>query len=175
MSSVSDILAHLRPCPIQVDFLGRTYTIPAMDAVEWVALIDGPRPDLYEIFPALAGPEAVEAVEDALWEGLVSDDEVGMVGMEALGAAGDRDWWVVLNVIRSAATAWSIVHVNHAAGMSLAGWLDEVWSKIMDHIDPKKRASWISEVERPPKGLKREIDFDEEEAAFLAAMNAVMK
>lgn len=175
MSSVSDILAHLRPCPIQVDFLGYTYTIPALDAVQWVALIDGQHPDLYEIFPVLAGPEAVEAVEDALWDGQADEDDVAMVALNALGAAGDRDWWVVLNVIRSAATAWSVVHVNGAVGMSLAGWLDEVWSKVMQHIDPKKRTQWISEVERAPKGLKQEIDFDEEERAFLAAMNAVMR
>lgn len=175
MSSVSDLLAHLRPCPIQVDFLDKTYTIPAMDAVEWVALIDGPHPDLYEVFPMLAGPEAIEAVEDALWDGLADSEDVRMVACHALGAAGDRDWWVVVNLIRSAATAWSIVHVNQAAGKSLAGWLDEVWTKIMDHIDPKKRAGWVSEIERPPKGLKQGIDFDEEEAAFLAAMNAVMR
>lgn len=175
MSRASDLLAHLRPCPIYVDFLGRTFVIPAMDAVDWVALVDGQHPDLYEIFPVLAGPEAIEAVEDALWEGDADRDDVGQVALNAIGAAGDRDWWVVLNIIRSATSAWSIVHVNRAAGMSLAGWLDELYSKIMEHIDPKKRASWISEVEKPPKGLKQEIDFDEEEAAFLAAMNAVMK
>jgi hypothetical protein len=157
VSSVSDILAHLRPCPVQVDFLGHAYTIPALDAAQWVALIDGQHPDLYEIFPVLAGPEAVEAVEDALWDGHADEDDVAMVALNALGAAG------------------SLVHVNGAVGMSLAGWLDEVWSKVMQHIDPKKRTQWISEVERAPKGLKQEIDFDEEERAFLAAMNAVMR
>lgn len=175
MSSVSDLLAHLKPCIIEVEFLGVRYTIPALDAVEWIALIDGPSPDLYEIFPVLAGRDAVEAVEDALWEGRADSDAVAQVGLSAIEAAGDRSWWVVLNIIRSASTAWSIVHVNRAVGMSLAGWLDEVWSKIMEHIDPKKRAGWITEVEKPPKGLKVEIDYDEEEAAFLAAMNAVMR
>lgn len=175
MSRASDLLAHLRPCPIEVDFLGVTYTIPAMDAIEWISMIDGQHPDLYEIFPVLAGGHAVAAVEDALWDGTADRDDVGMVGLYAIGAAGDRDWWVVLNIIRAAASSWSIVHVNTAAGMSLAGWLDQVWSKIMDHIDPKKRAGWITDVEKPPKGLKTEIDFDEEEAAFLNAMNAVMR
>lgn len=175
MSRASDLLAHLRPCKIEVDFLGTTYTIPALDAVEWVALIDGDHPDLYEIFPALAGGEAVEAVEDALWEQAANAQDVADAALYAIGAAADRDWWVAVNIIRSAASAWNIVHVNRAAGMSLAGWLDEVWSKIVEHIDPKKRAAWETEVSRPPKNARTEVDFDEEEQAFLAAMNAVMR
>lgn len=59
--------------------------------------------------------------------------------------------------------------------MSLAGWLDEIWTKIMERIDPKKKAAWISDIQRPPKGVKEEVDFDAEGAAFMAAMNAVMK
>lgn len=175
MSSVSDLLVHLRPCKITVEFLGVDYTIPAMDAVEWIALIDGPNPDLYEIFPAMAGQDAMEAVEDALWDGRADREQVGMLALEALAAAADRDWWVAVNIVRSAATAWDRVHVNHAQGMSLAGWLDEVWSKIMALIDPNKRAAWVSDITKPPAGTKQEIDFDAEEQAFLAAMNAVMR
>lgn len=175
MSRASDLLAHLRPCPIHIDFLGTTYKIPAMDAVEWVALIDGQHPDLYEIFPVLAGGQAVAAVEDALWDEVVTREDVAEVSLQAIGAAADRPWWVAINIIRSAATAWQQVHVNDAMGKPLAGWLDEVWSKIMGHIDPAKRTAWITEVERAPKGTTQEIDFDAEEQAFLAAMNAVMK
>lgn len=175
MSSVSDLLAHLRPCKITVVFLEAEYTIPAMDAVEWIALIDGPHPDLYDIFPKLAGADAVQHVEDALWEELATPDEVGEVALAALAAAADRPWWVVINLIRSAASAWDRVHVNGAVGMSLAGWLDEVWSKIMEYIDPKKRTKWISDIETPPKKIAQEMNFDAEEQAFLAAMNAVMR
>lgn len=174
MSSASDLLAHLRPCAIEVVFDGKTYTIEAMDAVEWIVLIDAPNPDLYEVFPRLAGPQAVEHVEDALWEGRVTSDNVGNVALAAMGAAADRPWWQALRIIHAAKGSWGTVHVNRAQGMSLAGWLDEVWSQIMKHIDPKKRAAWVHEIETPPKGLVQEIDFDEEERAFLAAMKAVM-
>ena len=175
MSSVNDLLAHLRPLPVVLTFEGREYVIPAMDAVEWIVLVDGDRPDLYEIFPVLAGQDAVEHVEDALWEGRVDIDGVARLGLEAVGAAADRKWWVALNLIASAKTAWEFVHVNKAAGMSLAGWLDEVYSKIMVHIDPKKKAGWLSDIERVPKGWEGEINYTDEEQAFLSAMNAVMK
>ena len=175
MSSASDLLAHLRPCPILVTFEDVTYTVRAMDAVEWVALIDGDHPDLYEVFPVGAGQDAIDRVEDALWEGRVTHDDVGRVGLEALGAAADRPWWVALRILASAKQAWEIVGVNRAVGMSLAGWLDEIWFKIMERIDPKKKAAWITDIERAPKGWEGEIDFDDEERAFLNAMNAVMK
>lgn len=175
MSGASDLLAHLRPCPVEVVFDNRTYVIPAMDAVEWIVLIDGPHPDLYEIFPTKAGQEAIEHVEDAMWEGRFSTDDVARVALEAIGAAADRKWWIAMNVLAAAKGSWDIVHVNRAVGMSLAGWIDEIWSKIMTHIDPKKRVAWVSDVERAPKGWDAEIDFDEEERAFLNAMKAVMK
>ena len=175
MSSASDLLLHLRPCAIEVTFDGAVYTIDAMDAVEWIIHLDGPHPDLYAIFPKKAGDVAVEHVEDALWEERVTTDQVGQVGLDALSVAADRPWWVALRVIFAAKESWSIVHANNAAGMSLAGWLDQVWSNIMAHIDPKKRAAWITDVESPPKGHAAEIDFDAEERAFLNAMKAVMK
>lgn len=175
MSSVVDLLAHLRPCPVYVVFEDREYIIPAMDAVEWIILIDGPQVDLYEIFPVLAGAQAIDHVEDALWDGRADSDKVRRVALEAIGAAGDRPWWTVLQLISSAKSAWNIVHVNNASGMSLAGWLDEVYSKIVAHIDPKKKGAWESDINRPPKGWAEEIDYDEEEQAFMNAMKAVMR
>lgn len=146
-----------------------------MDAVEWIIHIDGPDPDLYEIFPMLAGTTAVAHVEEALWEYRATSEDIAKLGREAITTAADRPWWEVVNLLHAAKGSWDIVHVNAAAGMSLAGWLDEVWSKIMAHIDPTKRASWVSAIQTPPKGVDVQVDFDAEERAFLAAMNAVMK
>lgn len=175
MSSASDLLLHLRPCALTVVFEDIRYTIPAMDAVEWVILVDGPHPDLYDIFPMKAGQDAVAHVEDALWEGRATQEQVAQLAFEAISTAADRPWWVVINLLYAVKDAWSIVHVNNAVGMSFAGWLDEVWSKVMAHIDPKKKAGWITQVQTPPKNVAAEVDFDAEEQAFLNAMNAVMK
>lgn len=146
-----------------------------MDAVDWIVHIEGDHPDLYEIFPILAGEQAVKHVEDALWEEAVTYEQVADVALRALTMAADRPWWLALRILACARQAWSIVHVNHAAGMSLAGWLDEVWSKILAHSDPKKLAGWVSQMESPPKGVAGETDVDAEEQAFLNAMKAVMR
>ena len=175
MSSASDLLLHLRACPVTVEFEQARYTVPAMDAVEWIAILDGPEPDVYEIFPMLAGRDAVVHVEEALWEARVSIDQIAELGRAVISTAADRPWYEVMNLLGAVKEAWSIVHVNAAAGMSLAGWLDEVWSKVMAHIDKDKRASWIGAVQTPPKGVEVQVDFDAEERAFLNAMNAVMR
>lgn len=144
-----------------------------MDAVEWIAILDGEHSDAYEIFPGLAGADAVAHVEDALWEERVTPEQIRDLALEVVGMAADRPWWVALRTISSAKTAWDVVGVNRAQGMSLAGWLDEVWAKIMNHIDPKKKPAWLSDIESPPKGTAAEINYDAEEAAFLNAMKAV--
>ena len=119
----------------------------------------------------------MEHVEDALWEARVDHDAVAKVALSALGVAADRPWWVALRIISAARQSWDVLHVNQAVGVSLAGWLDELWSKIMAHIDPKHKTGWVIDVEKIPKGWETDkpLDFTEEEQAFLAAMKQVAR
>lgn len=174
MSGAADLLLHLKPCPVRVDFLGTTFTIPAMDVVQWLELL-GDQVDPWTIFPNLAGQDVVDEVSDALWRGQVDPDDVVKIAMEVVSAVADRPWWVALRIIGVATGSWDVVHVNDAVGRPLAGWLDEVWTKILAHVDPKKRTSFIGEVEAVPKGWQTEVDFSGEELAFMSAMKAVMK
>lgn len=174
MSAAGNLLVHLKPCPAEVDFLGGVYTVPALDTVEWLRLLSDDL-DPWKIFPVLAGQQAIDDIVDALWTDRVSPDEVARVGLEVVSAVADRPWWEALRIIHVAASAWDVVHVNQATGRALAGWLDEVWSNILTHIDPKKRAGFIAEVGAVPKGWEGEVDFNDEERAFLAAMKSVAR
>lgn len=169
--SASDLLVHLQPCPVEVELAGRVFTIPALDAVGWVRLLLPV--DTYEIFPVLAGQEAIDLVEDMLWEGEISPDELAKIGLDVISTAADRPWWTAMKILLSAAQAWDRVHANNAAGLSLAGWLDQLWSNMVPYIDPKKFTAVQVDLATPPKGWESEVDFDAEEAAFMAAMKAV--
>ena len=173
MPGAADLLIHLTPCPIIMVVGGQEFVIPAMDAVGWVRAVTATPLEPYRIFPILAGPDAVDAVDDALWNGILSEEDLLKMGLEAIGVAADRPWWVALRLISSVSKSWNHLHVNHAAGMSFAGWLDEVWSKAIALMDPKHRASWEHEIDNPPKGWETDVDFNEEEKAFMAAMRAV--
>lgn len=151
---------------------GREFTIPAMDAVAWVRLVTTAPLDTYAIFPKLAGPEAVNVVEDALWDGELTEDDLVKMALEAVAVAADRPWWTTLRLLNSVAGAWPHLHVNNATGMSFAGWLDEVWSKAISVMDQKHRPAWEHQIESPPKGWESEVDFNEEEKAFMSAMRS---
>lgn len=174
MSGASDLIAHLIPCPLEVDLLGRTFTIETLDAVDWIRVLSTPGLTSYDIFPVLAGPDAVEFVEDVLWDELWTQDQVDRIGLDVISAVADRPWWVAMRILAAITEAWDRIHVNAARGMSFAGWLDEVWSRIMAEMDPKKVTSWVASVETPPKGWESQVDFDAQERAFMAAMRSAM-
>lgn len=174
MSGASDLLLHLTPCPVEVTLLGRSFDIPALDAVTWLRILTAKNLDLYAIFPGLAGDDAVELVEDVLWDELATAEEIDRIALDVISAVADRPWWVVLRVLQSSLDAWDRLHVNNAAGMSLAGWLDELWAKIMTLMDPKRITGWVASIEAPPKGWEQTVDFDAEERAFMAAMRSAM-
>lgn len=174
MSGASDLILHLVPCPLEVILLDRAFTIPAMDAVDWLRILTIPGLSAYDVFPVLAGPDAVEFVEDVLWDELATDGEITRLGFDVISAAADRPWWVAVRIVASVAEAWDRVHVNQAAGASFAGWLDEVWSRIMSLMDPKRVVGWVGSVEAPPEGWEAEVDFDAQERAFMAAMRSAM-
>lgn len=156
-----------------MDFLGVTYTIPARDALGWLELLL--QPDLWQIFPGLADRQAADEAVDALWAGRVDVEDVSKISLEVIATVADRPWWQALRIIQVASDAWDIVHVNNVQGKTLAGWLDEVWSNILAHTDPKKRAGFISQIEAVPKGWESPLDFNDEEKAFMAAMKAVAR
>lgn len=173
MSAADDLLIHLVARPIEVDFLGTTFTIPARDALGWLELIIDLDP--WQVFPVQAGQRAVDETIEALWSGQVEIEELTKIAMEVISVAADRPWWEALRIIHVAKDAWDIVHVHQVNDRPLAGWLDEVWSRILQHCDPKKRASFIGQVTEVPKGWADDVDFSGEERAFMAAMNAVMR
>lgn len=174
MSGASDLVLHLTPCPVEVTLLGRPFEIPALDAVGWLRILTAKNLDLYGIFPVMAGQDALELVEDVLWDGLATDEEIARIALDVISTVADRPWWVVLRILASVLDAWDRLHVNSAVGMSLAGWLDEVWSKVMSLMDPKRVAGWVASIEAAPKGWEVETDFDAEERAFMAAMRSAM-
>lgn len=121
MSSVSDLLAHLTPLPVQVTVQGREFTVPALDALGWLAVLTDKHAALYDVFPGMAGHEAIEFVEDLLWDGVLTTKQVDDLAYDVIAAAGDRPWWEILRIIGAATGAWHLVHVNAVVGKSLAG------------------------------------------------------
>lgn len=172
----SDILVHLAPCDIGVTWAGELFIIPARTAYEWAQLLLAEPFDPYEVFPGLAGPAAVIAVEDALGNGTASDDDLSRAALGVVTTAGDRPWWVTIRILGCAGLCWDRIGGTlireriDAREITLAAWMDAMWMIMKTYVDPKKLASWTHQIEQAPKGWAEDIDLDENEQAFMAAM-----
>lgn len=178
--SESDILVHLQACALDVHLRGHSFTIPAMDAIDWLKLLQADPFDPYQIFPMLAGWEAAELVQDVLWdEPDTGPEEISRLALDVVSTVGGRPWWVTLRLLGAAAGAWDRIGGTlvreriDARTLPLAGWLDALWMIMLSYVDPKDRTSWLYKIEVAPRGWETEIDFDEQERAFLAAMKQV--
>lgn len=175
---VSNILMHLAPCVIQVNFEESEYHIPAMTAHQWCQIILGDPFDPYDVFPLLAGTDAIIDVEDAIDHGRQTSEDVTRVAYEVITVAGDRPWWVTMRILAVATQVWDRIGGTlvregvDSRHLPLAAWLDAVWSIMTSHVDQENRAPWLHQMEAVPTGWEAEIDFDEQERAFIAAMKS---
>lgn len=180
MPHESNPAIHFVPCDIDIEFDGVTYTITARSALEWMTTLLDERLIPCNIFPILAGGEAVIAVEDAIWDGKATPEQVNDLAMDVVSVAGDRDWWETVRYLNVLHGAWDTIGSSlvargaDPAKMSLAGWVDLIRYICIQHCDPKKLAGFLGQIEAPPKGAAAAVNFDAEEKAFEAAMRSVM-
>lgn len=180
MSRETNPLVHLIPCDVDIEFGDNIYTIKAKSALEWMVLLLDEHLIAYSIFPILAGEEAIVAVEDALWEGRATTEQINDLAMDVVDAAADRDWWETIRYLNILRGAWDTIGASllakgaDPAKMSLAGWVDLIRLTCIQHCEPKKLAGFLGQIETPPKGVAAAVDFDAEERAFEAAMRSVM-
>jgi len=179
----SGVIAHLScdpaasfaPVDIEIDFLGRTWIVPAMSAQQWLEIIWAGALSPDEIFPGLCG--AGEAAFEGIIDGTVEIEELFAIAMEILEIASGFKWWVALNLAMLAKSAWASIGASVIAAVdpsreSLGAWLVVVLNACKERTDPKNLAELISNLNTPPPGYEAEgLDEETEGEAFLAMMH----
>lgn len=177
-----DPLASLPPTSILVDCAGRTWTIPAKMADEWLRVVwtEPLEPD--GIFPGFVLEEdADEVLTNAALDGVIEVDDLVMIAMEALEIASGYRWWFTLRLISGLGAAWSRLGgmlMNSgvdARTLSLGAWCSAALEMWVANVEPEKAAELLNALLEPPEGeLEEETQFDEfsDEQEFLAAMTA---
>lgn len=172
----SNILLHLAPCDISVTFGSETHVVPAMSAHQWCKILLHDPFDPYNVYPTMAGVNAVIEVEDAISQGEVDAEDLARVALETVSIAGDRPWWVTLRMLATAGQTWDRIGAQlikagvDARHLPLAAWLDVVWLIMLDYVDPKKLVQFVAKIEKPPIGWDTTVIGDDDDAAFMAAM-----
>lgn len=165
-----DILAALWPCEIDVEVGPEIFTIPALPASEWIAVVAAN--DAFSIVPGLMCEEDQLAVFD-----LIEDEEIGvndfqMLARHALEAAAGRPWWEAQHLVIGASQAWDVIGgrmINNGTDLdriSIGAFCNAVYAMATENLDKKDRMKFDSDLKRPP------FDAVEEQAAdqsFVAA------
>lgn len=173
-------LASLPPTSILVDCAGRTWTIPAKMADQWLRVAWTEPLDPYLIFPGFVAEEdADDFLTNAMLDGVVGADDLTMIAMEALEVASGYQWWFTLRLIAGLGASWSRLGgmlLNSgvdARTLSLGAWCSAALEMWVANIEPDKAADLLNTLLEPPEGVQSDDSmFDEfsDEQEFLAAM-----
>lgn len=175
----TDPAATVASDPLVIEVLGRTWSVPAMSAAEWLELVWMDRLTFYDIFPGLIGDDD-GFFTDAMVDGLIDLDEMFGIAKEIIEAASGLRWWFCLNLSVQAKANW-----HHLSGsLTREGldprttpygmWLLAFLSLCLENMKPEKAAMFVTELNTPPKGSGVEKDNSDDGAAFLSAMRQAL-
>lgn len=149
-----DPVSSLRPWPVDVDLAGRTYTFPALPAVDWLTVLMTEDLDLERLVLDLC-PGGHELLFD---ETLDSLDGLYEVLLDVIEQVSGRKWWIALRLIGVIRTNWNVLgaemfyrHIDPTQ-LSLSGWLDAMLVLTIKAMDPKDVSMFTSRLELPPPG-----------------------
>ena len=172
---VSDPVWSLRPWPVEIDLGSRVVTIPALPAADWLTHLMGEvNPDA--VFPGLLSADEEELVEDMLYTGVLSLDQLDRIFLDVVSAVGARPWWVTLRLVAQVRANWAVIGADmlvrgvDATRLSLSGWLDVALLTLMRHIRPEDSTMFTLQLEAPPPSETAQVQDELEMSpeAFLA-------
>lgn len=172
--TVTDPVWSLRPWPVSVRVVGTMYEIPALPAVDWLAILMAENPDLDNIFPGLLDQEEQDIVTEAMLDGHL--EETFSVCLDIITAVSGRPWYIAMRLIDVARNSWQVLGAEmllkgvDAERLSLSGWLDILLLTIMNNIDPKEATMFTMRLEAPPADIEVEQPEPEMTASSFMSM-----
>jgi hypothetical protein len=138
---------------VDVELAGKTYTFPALPAVDWLSVLMADELDLEHVVLELCpGGYALLFEEDLDLDGLYQ------VLLDVIEQVSGRKWWIALRFIGVIRANWNVLgaemfyrHIDPTA-LSLSGWLDAMLVLTIKAMDPKDVAMFTSRLEDPPPG-----------------------
>lgn len=174
----TDPSATLITAAIEVEAIGRVWTVPPMSAAQWLDLIWSDGLTFYDIFPGLVGAD--DMFTEAMLAGDIGMEEMFALAQEIIETGAGLRWWVTLNLAMQAKVNWHnlggalIREGLDARTMPLGAWLLSFLSLCLENMKPEKAAKFVTDINTPPKGTAKEETKADDGAAFLAAMRQAL-
>lgn len=148
-----DPVWSLRPWPVELDLAGRTYTFPAVPAVEWLSVLMAENLDQDQILLELC-PQGYELLLDEE----LDPEELTRALLDVIEQVSGRKWWIALRLIWVVRANWNVLgaemfyrHIDPTA-LSLSAWLDVMLVLTIKAMEPKDVSMFTSKLELPPPG-----------------------
>lgn len=167
-----DPLAPVGNWDCEVELAGKTWTIPAAPASEWVFMVLGDQPEL--LLEMIA--EDTSAVEDALFDRALSWLDLETAHRDAIEAASGVKWWEAQRLL-ALALDWDglggelLLQGFRLEERSLAQTCVATWRIATRNAEEKDRNRILHEIEKPPPGVDYEAVIDD--AANMKAWGSI--
>jgi hypothetical protein len=167
-----DPLAPVGRWDLEVELVGKTWTIPAAPASEWLVAVLGGQPE--SLLDLIA--ENTDLIEDALYDGELSWGDLETAHRDTIESASGVRWWEAQRLL-GLALDWDgvggelLIRGFSLEEKSLAQVCAAVWRLSTRGADEKDRNKIIFEIEKPPPGVDYEAVIDAE--ANLKAFGAI--
>jgi hypothetical protein len=167
-----DPLAPIGNWDCEVELAGKTWTIPAAPASDWVFMVLGGQPELLLEMVA----EDTAALEDALFDGELNWMDLETAHRDAIEAASGVKWWEAQRLL-ALALDWDglggelLLRGFRLEEHSLAQTCAAAWRIATRSAEEKDRNRILHEIEKPPPGVDYEAAIDD--AANMAAWGSI--
>lgn len=175
-ATVTDPTWSLQPWPVEVKLAGHLFEVPALTAADWLQVLFSEEMDLMDIFPGALPEEDQDLINEALFGGTITLDDLYDACLNVLATVAARPWWVALRLVATVRHSWQVLGAEmlmrgvNAGAMSLSGWLDVSLLLIMRNIDAKEATMFTLKLEQPPPGVSVEAPEPEMSPASFMSM-----
>lgn len=170
-----DPIQSMRPWPVVVTCCGRDLEIPALAAVDWLAILMPSEPHLDDVFPGLLHDDDADWVEEQIVSGDLGIIEFRELVFAVIETASARRWWVALRLIDLARRSWDAIGAEmlargvDAGVISLSAWLDVLLITMLRNMDQKDVTMFTMRLEAPPADEQVDSEGPEmDRSAFMA-------
>lgn len=162
-----DIFESARPSTVEVECFHRQWTLYPATAYDWLGLVGA---DLEHLTGVLPGGVAEDQCEEMLLLSMQfddRDDRWANAARVALGRAGGRDWWWVLNLSRRCLQGWPYINGRllrqgiSARATPLPDWLDAAYMLLWEGQDDQGRTLFDIELNRVPRDMVVKRSFEQ--------------
>jgi len=172
---VTDPIWSLQPWPVVLELGEWTLEIPALPASQWLAVLMVGELELEDILPGLLSAEDADEIEEALYSGLLTLEQLSMLALDVVSQVSGRAWWVALRLVELARIHWDNLAAEmtrvDASRLSLSGWLDVLFVALLRAMEEGGRQMFLLKLEQPPPEVLDKVTPEDpgmSSAAFLA-------